>query len=108
MQERPDEPQDMGPRAGGLHASASGKKGGRRVRYGYGVSAVPPGGMAGVTGVPLAVAVEMIMKNEIRQRGVLAPEACIEPLPFFHRYVKYCVTPPERVAHALYEIVEEI
>lgn len=107
MQQRADEPQDMGPRVGGLHASASGKKGGRRVRYGYGVSTAPPGGMAGVTGVPLAIAVEMIMNGEIGQRGVLAPEACIEPLPFFERYVKYCVGPPESVEQALYEVMEE-
>lgn len=93
---------------GGLHASAFGKKGGKRVRYGYGVSTAPPGGMAGVTGIPLTIAVEMIMNGEISQRGVLAPEACIEPLSFFERYMKYCVSPPESVEQVLYEIVEEI
>jgi len=108
MQQRRDEPQDMGPRVGGLHASASGKKGGKRMRYGYGLNTAPPSGMAGVTGVPLAIAVQMIMSGEISQRGVLAPEACIEPLPFFERYIKYCESPPESAEQALYQVVEEI
>jgi len=108
MQQRLEEPQDMGPRVGGLHASASGRKDGKRVRYGYGLTTAPPGGMAGVTGVPLAIAVEMIMNGEISQRGVLAPEACIEPLPFFERYMQYCESPPESVEQAVYQVVEEI
>jgi len=99
---------DMGPRLGGLHASVSGKKGGRKVRYGYGCLGEPPGGMGGVTGVPLAIGVQMILDGEIEQTGVLAPEACIDPLPFFERYMQYWVKPPERVEDALYEVVEEL
>jgi len=99
---------DMGPRVGGLHASASGKKGGKKVRYGYGCLGEPPGGMGGVTGVPLAIGAQMLLEGEIDQTGVLAPEACIEPLPFFERYMKYWVNPPERVEDALYEVVEEL
>jgi len=107
-QQRPDEPVDMGPRVGGLYASASGKKGGKGVRYGYGFCGWPPGGQAGSTSIPFALGTEMIMNGEISQRGVLAPEACIDPLPFFERYMKYWSNPPESVEQALYEVVEEM
>lgn len=99
---------DMGPRLGGYHASASGKKGGKKVRYGYGCLGGPPGGMGGETGVPLAIGVQMLLEEEIEQTGVLAPEACIDPLAFFEYYMKYWVNPPEKVEDALYEVVEEL
>ncbi len=99
---------DLGPRVGGLHASASGKKNGKKVRYGYGCLGEPPGGMAGLTSIPLAIGVKMLLEGEIEQSGVLAPEACIDPLPFFERYMKYWVNPPERVEQALYEVIEEL
>jgi len=106
--QRPDEPQNTGPRlgVGGLHASASGKKGGKRVKYGYGLKTAPPGGMAGETGVPLAIGTNMIIKGEIRQRGVLAPEACIEPLTFFERFRQYCPGPPQSINEVIYEVEE--
>jgi len=99
---------DLGPRVGGLHASASGKKGGKRVRYGYGCLGEPPKGMAGSTSVPLVIGAEMILEGEIEQTGVLVPEACIDPVAFFERYMKYWVNPPERVEDALYEVIEEL
>jgi saccharopine dehydrogenase-like NADP-dependent oxidoreductase len=106
--QRPDEPQDTGPLlgVGGLHASASGKKGSRRVKYGYGLKTAPPGGMAGETGVPLAIGTDMIIKGEISQRGVLAPEACIEPLPFFERFKQYCLGSPQNINEVIYEVEE--
>jgi len=106
-QQRP-ETVDLGPRVGGLHASASGKKGGKRVRYGYGCLGEPPKGMAGSTSVPLVIGAELILEGEIEQRGVVAPEACIDPLPFFERYMKYWINPPGSVEQALYEVVEEL
>ncbi len=106
--QRPDKPVDMGPRVGGLQASVSGRKGGKRIRYGYGLNGGPPGGMAGHTGIPFALGTEMIINGEINQRGVLAPEACIEPLPFLERYMRYWSSPPESVEQAIYEVVEEI
>jgi saccharopine dehydrogenase-like NADP-dependent oxidoreductase len=106
--QRLDEPQDTGPwlGVGGLHASASGKKGSKRVKYGYGLKTAPPGGMAGETGVPLAIGTDMIIKGEISQRGVLAPEACIEPLPFFERFRQYCPGPPQSINEVIYEVEE--
>lgn len=99
---------DLGPRVGGYHASASGMKRGKRVRYGYGCTGGPAGGMAGETGIPLAIGVQMLLEGEIEQVGVLAPEACIEPPAFFERYMAYWVKPPERVEDAVYEVVEEL
>jgi len=99
---------DTGPRLGGLHASALGKKSGKKVRYGYGCLGEPPGAMGGVTGIPLAIAVQMILDGDIEQTGVLAPEACIDPLPFFERYMQYWVKPPKKVEDALYEVVEKL
>ena len=109
-EQRPDEPQDTGPLLGigGLHASASGKKGGKHVKYGYGLKTAPPGEMAGETGVPLAIGTDMIIKGEISQRGVLAPEACIEPLPFFERFKDYCMGQPESIDQVIYEVIEEL
>jgi saccharopine dehydrogenase-like NADP-dependent oxidoreductase len=108
LMQRPDEPQDTGPLVGGLHASAAGEKGGRRMRYGYGLKTVPPDGMAGETGVPLAIGTDMIIRGEISQRGVLAPEACIEPRLFFERFREYCEGSPKSLDDVLYEVVEEL
>lgn len=105
---RPDVPQDTGPVVGGLHASAAGKKAGKKMRYGFGLKTSPPGDMAGVTGIPLAIATDMLIKGEITRRGILAPEACIDPLPFFERFRRYCPGPPRDVDEVLYEIVEEL
>jgi saccharopine dehydrogenase-like NADP-dependent oxidoreductase len=106
--ERPDYPVDLGPRVGGLISTAAGKRGRKRVRYGYGFTGAPAGGMAGITGIPLAVGTDMIMTGEISQRGVVAPEACIDPLPFIKRYMKDWTNPPGTVGQALYEVIEEM
>ncbi|MGB6837580.1 MAG: hypothetical protein WBF66_07750 [Dehalococcoidia bacterium] len=58
-------------------------------------------------GVPLAIASEMITRGEIAQRGVLAPEACIDPRPFFRRYAEHWATPPASKEEVLYEVLEE-
>jgi saccharopine dehydrogenase-like NADP-dependent oxidoreductase len=108
--QRPDEPQDTGPwlGVGGLHASASGKKGGKRMKYGYGLKIAPPGGMAGETGIPLAIGTDMIIRGQISQRGVMAPEACIEPMPFFERLRQYYPSSPKSINDIIYEVTEEL
>jgi saccharopine dehydrogenase-like NADP-dependent oxidoreductase len=105
---RPDKPSDTGPRVGGWHASVSGEKQGRHLRLGYGFTGEPPGAVRGATGIPLALGAEMIMKGEIAQHGVLAPEACIDPIPFIKRYIKFWEKPPSSYTDALYEVTEEI
>jgi saccharopine dehydrogenase-like NADP-dependent oxidoreductase len=49
--------------------------------------------MAGVTGVPLALGLEMFARGTIERRGVLTPEAAIDPDAFFDALAPHC-TPP--------------
>jgi len=72
--------------SGGLSVVVEGLEDGQRVRYTYHVSNIG-GGMAGFTGVPLAVGTVMLGLGLVRERGVLAPEACIDPDEFFKRLV---------------------
>jgi hypothetical protein len=59
-------------------AEATGIKDGVRFRY----SCWPPSAWLS-TSTPLALASLKILHGEVRKTGVLAPEACIDPLPFF-------------------------
>ena len=75
----------------GLSVVASGVKGGIRKKVAIANNRVPFGGMAGVTSVPLAIAAEMILNGEIKEKGVLTPEeAILDTMEFFNRYAKYC------------------
>jgi saccharopine dehydrogenase-like NADP-dependent oxidoreductase len=78
------------------------------VRLGYGFAGGPPAGTLGATGIPLAIGAEMIMSGEIKQRGVLAPESCVQPMPFIEKYVRYWENPPQGTLQALREIREVI
>ena len=74
-----------------LSVIATGIKNGKRIKVAIGNHRVPFGGMAGVTSVPLAIAAEMVINNEITEKGVLTPEESIaDPMEFFNRYAKYC------------------
>jgi saccharopine dehydrogenase-like NADP-dependent oxidoreductase len=75
----------------GLSVIATGLKDGTRKKIAIANNRVPFGGMAGVTSVPLAIAAEMILNGEIKEKGVLTPEeAILEPMEFFNKYAKYC------------------
>jgi saccharopine dehydrogenase-like NADP-dependent oxidoreductase len=75
----------------GLSVTATGTKDGKRKKVAIANEKVPVGGMAGVTGVPLAIAVEMLINGEIIEKGVLTPEeAFTKPMDFLDRYAKYC------------------
>ncbi|MFW9940816.1 MAG: saccharopine dehydrogenase family protein [Candidatus Thorarchaeota archaeon] len=75
----------------GLSVIATGTKDGKRKKIAIANEKVPVGGMAGVTGVPLAIAAEMIINGEITEKGVLTPEeAFTDPMEFLNRYAKYC------------------
>jgi len=75
----------------GLSVVALGVKGGIRKKVAIANNRVPFGGMAGVTSVPLAIAAEMILNGEIKEKGVLTPEeAILDTMEFFNRYAKYC------------------
>ncbi len=69
---------------------ATGLKGGKRRKIAIGLNYSPYGEMAGVTGVPLAVAALMYIDGKIQEKGVLTPEEAIDPNEFFDRYAKYC------------------
>jgi saccharopine dehydrogenase-like NADP-dependent oxidoreductase len=46
--------------------------------------------MAGVTGVPLAIATLMLIEGKIEKIGILTPEESIDPIEFFDRLAPYC------------------
>lgn len=73
-----------------ISAVATGKKDGKVVRIGAGVHHVPHGLMAGITGVPLAVAVLMYINGKIQKKGALTPEEAMDPMEFFEIYAKFC------------------
>lgn len=68
--------------AGGLCAVAIGRRDGRRVQLSVTPAGFPEGGMATVTGYPLALAARALLSGEVRGIGVLAPEGAFEPEPF--------------------------
>ena len=63
------------------------------------VSAIPASSLEGaslmgaVTGIPLAVGLKMLCESKITRRGVLAPEAAIDPDEFFDELHPYCTYP---------------
>ena len=50
-----------------------------------------PGGVGGATGVPTAVALEMMAQGTVMTPGVFAPEAIIEPAAFFEALTPHVV-----------------
>ena len=62
-----------------IWAEATGIRNGRRARY----SCWPASMRWALTAPTLAVAALKILGGEIRTHGVLAPESCLHPLPFF-------------------------
>ena len=57
---------------------AVGTKESKRVRY----KGWPVGGWDGTAG-PLATAALKILRGDVRAKGVLSPESCLDPMPFF-------------------------
>jgi saccharopine dehydrogenase-like NADP-dependent oxidoreductase len=85
------EPGRRGPEAGAaapfpdMFALAEGTAGGKDTRVGAFTDAMPDGDMDVLTGVPLAIGAGMIARGEITTRGVVAPEAVVDPDLFFER-----------------------
>ena len=74
-----------------LSVIATGVKNGKKMKVAIANNRVPFGGMAGITAVPLTLAIEMILNSEITQKGVLTPEEAIsDPTEFFNKYAKRC------------------
>ncbi len=73
-----------------LFALARGKKDGHDASVGAMALSAPSGGMAGVTGVPLAAGVELIYKGKITSPGVFAPEKVVPPDDFLDIMAPLC------------------
>ncbi|NVM03400.1 MAG: saccharopine dehydrogenase NADP-binding domain-containing protein [Candidatus Helarchaeota archaeon] len=69
---------------------ATGLKNNKRIKIAIGLKYSPYGEMAGITGIPLAVATLMYIDGNIQEKGVLTPEEAINPDEFFNRYAVYC------------------
>ena len=71
-----------------LHVEVHGWREGSRIRCEYRTSHPPraewgTSATARVTGVPASIGAQKLAQAEVSRTGVLAPEACFEPLPFF-------------------------
>ena len=82
-------------------------KDGKRLRCGYGPKGYPPGGMGGVTGIPHAIGLGMILDSTITEKGLFALEGVIDSMEFLRRCSKYWTEPPED-GELLLEWVEEL
>lgn len=67
-----------------MSVAATGWKDGRRARY-----TCWPDGLPSSTSIPLTIATLRILRGEVSARGVLPPEACFEPMPFFEEAAQY-------------------
>ena len=70
---------DRGPAASGLKVTVKGERQGRPVTY----TADIVGRMAPGTGMPAAIAAVMLYEGEVKVKGLVAPEGCIDPEKFF-------------------------
>jgi len=70
---------DRGPAASGLKVTVKGERQGRQVTY----TADIAGRMAPGTGMPAAIAAVMLYEGEVKAKGLVAPEGCIDPEKFF-------------------------
>jgi len=73
-----------------LFALARGEKDGRPASAAVMITSAPPGGMGGVTGVPLAVGLDLLGRGQLERRGVFAPEAVVDPAAFFEALAPHC------------------
>jgi len=61
-----------------------GYKDGDPVAYTYSSS----GRMAPGTGIPASICAQMLARGEISEKGVVAPEGCVDPVVFFRKFSK--------------------
>jgi saccharopine dehydrogenase (NAD+, L-lysine-forming) len=75
---------DKGPAASGLKVIVKGERKGKIVTY----TADIVGRMAPGTGLPASIAALMLEAGEVKVKGVVAPEGCIDPEKFLRALVK--------------------
>lgn len=78
------EGRDKGPRSSGLKVIIKGEKDGKKITY----TADMAGRMAPGTGLPAAMAALMMDDGDVTQKGVVAPEGCIDPAKFIRAFIK--------------------
>lgn len=78
------EGRDKGPQASGLKVIVKGERGGKQVVY----TADMVGRMAPGTGIPASIAALMMNAGEVTEKGVTAPEGCIDPDRFLREFLK--------------------
>ncbi|MEW6351832.1 MAG: saccharopine dehydrogenase NADP-binding domain-containing protein [Thermodesulfobacteriota bacterium] len=75
---------DNGPQASGLKVIVKGERAGKKVTY----TADMVGRMAPGTGLPAAIAALMMDAGHVTEKGVVAPEGCIDPGEFLAAFLK--------------------
>jgi lysine 6-dehydrogenase len=78
------EGRDRGPQASGLKVIVAGKRNGMKVTY----TADMVGRMAPGTGLPASIAALLMDAGDVTEKGVVAPEGCIDPEKFLAAFVK--------------------
>ena len=78
------EGRDKGPQSSGLKVIVKGERGGKKVTY----TADMVGRMAPGTGLPASIAALMMNDGDVTEKGVTAPEGCIDPDKFLAAFLK--------------------
>jgi saccharopine dehydrogenase (NAD+, L-lysine-forming) len=78
------EGRDNGPQASGLKVIVKGERDGSQVTY----TADMVGRMAPGTGLPASIAALMMDAGDVTEKGVVAPEGCIDPAKFLAAFIK--------------------
>ena len=76
----------------GFFAIATGQRNAARTTVGARLTTAPRG-MAGVTGIPLAIAAGQILDGTVAAHGVLGPESVIDPIAMFTALSPHCEVP---------------
>lgn len=74
---------DNGPQSSGLKVIVKGERGGKKVTY----TADMVGRMAPGTGLPASIAALMMADGHVTEKGVVAPEGCIDPAIFLKAFL---------------------
>jgi len=82
--EKIPEGRDKGPQASGLKVIVKGEREGNKVTY----TADMVGRMAPGTGIPASIAALMMNDGDITEKGVVAPEGCVDPDKFLAAFVR--------------------
>ncbi|MFH1117479.1 MAG: SDR family NAD(P)-dependent oxidoreductase [Pseudomonadota bacterium] len=75
---------DNGPQSSGLKVIVKGQRAGKKVTY----TADMAGRMAPGTGLPASIAALMMYAGQVTEKGVTAPEGCIDPDIFLGEFLK--------------------